>query len=87
MQPSSNGYTYFQKNSIIFAKSEMLYEESFDIPVGIVLERRENETVEDHVNEYKQWLSIKDATESNLVLQKAVERVKILYYLSKKNGT
>jgi len=87
MQSLHKGYTYFQKNGIIFAKSEMLYEESMDIPVGIVLERRENETVEEHIKEYKQWLAIKAATYTDAVLQKAVERVKILYYLSKKNGT
>jgi hypothetical protein len=42
--------------------------------------------VKDRLTEQQDWRAILDAAKSNPVLQEAVDRVKILYHLSKKNG-
>jgi hypothetical protein len=39
----------------------------------------------DHIMEDKLWGEIRRAAKTNITLQEALERVKILYYLSKEN--
>jgi len=40
----------------------------------------------DHVMESKLWGDIRRAAKTNITLQDAIERVKIIYHLSKDNG-
>jgi len=40
----------------------------------------------DEFDEFNEWREITAASENNKALQKAIERVKILYYLSKEDG-
>jgi len=42
--------------------------------------------VKARLQESKEWLNILLAAKDNPVLQEAIDRVKILYHLSKKNG-
>ena len=41
----------------------------------------------DHIMEDKMWGEIRRMAKTNPTLQEAMERVKLLYYLSKENGT
>ena len=41
----------------------------------------------DHIMEDKMWGEIRRMAKTNPTLQEAIERVKVLYYLSKENGT
>jgi hypothetical protein len=41
----------------------------------------------EHIMENKLWGDIRQAAKTNITLQDALERVKILYHLSKENGT
>ena len=40
----------------------------------------------DHIMDDKLWGEIRRAAKTNITLQEALERVKIVYYLSKENG-
>ena len=40
----------------------------------------------EHIKESKLWGEIRRAAETNTALQEAIERVKIIYHLSKDNG-
>jgi hypothetical protein len=46
----------------------------------------EEARVKERLKESKEWLNILLAAEDNPALQEAIERVKIIYHLSKKNG-
>jgi hypothetical protein len=46
----------------------------------------EEARVKARLQESKEWLNILLAAKDNPVLQEAIDRVKILYHLSKKNG-
>lgn len=74
----------FKKNKIIYARSTTDFK---DLAVGMVLEMYSDENAEDHVKEYKQWQLINHAAKTDAGLQKALERIKILYYLRDTNGT
>jgi hypothetical protein len=46
----------------------------------------EEAKVKERLKESKEWLNILLAARENPALQEAVDRVKIIYHLSKKNG-
>jgi hypothetical protein len=46
----------------------------------------EESRVKTRLQESKEWLNILNASKDNSVLQEAVDRVKIIYHLSKNNG-
>ena len=41
----------------------------------------------EHIREDKLWGEIRRAAKTNVTLQRALDRVKIIYYLSKENGS
>jgi len=47
---------------------------------------RDGRPLIDHIRDDKLWGEIRRAAETNSVLQEALERVKILYHLSKEDG-
>lgn len=46
----------------------------------------EEARVKERLRESKEWLNILLAADTNPALREAIERVKIIYHLSKKNG-
>lgn len=73
-------YIYEHVNGITYAR-EQGKTERFEI--GRTIER---ENLEQDLKESQLWGNIKRAAKTNPALQEALDRVKLLYELSKKNG-
>lgn len=78
------GATYIYENSdgIIYAR-EMNSDPSTRFEIGRTADRQKSDK---EFNERKLWKDICETAQSNAVLHDAIERVKIIYELSKDNG-
>ncbi len=73
-------YIYEHADGVTYAR-EFGSKERFEI--GRTLEKQKKDNA---LRENKFWSEVIDEAQTNPVLQKAVERVKIIYELSKKDG-
>lgn len=75
-------YIYEHADGITYAR-EVGSSPMTRVEIGRTLKRQ---TVDEELKEAKLWGNIHRAAKSNPVLQDAIERVKIIYELSKDNG-
>jgi hypothetical protein len=78
-------YSYRKINGVTYSQEEGSADEE---AVGWDYDSRTSDgrPLYDHIKESKLWGDIRRAAETNISLQEALERVKMLYYLSKDNG-
>jgi hypothetical protein len=77
-------YSYRKINGVTYAREEGSLDEE---AIGWDHDPRTSDgrPLYDHIKESKLWGDIRRAAETNTALQEAIERVKIIYYMSKKN--
>jgi len=78
-------YTYENINGIVYATDSEETERK-EIGWNYDSRTRDGRPLIDHIRDDKLWGEIRRAAETNLVLREALERVKMLYHLSKDHG-
>jgi hypothetical protein len=80
-------YVYERANGITYAR-EVGADPSTRQEIGWDYDPRTSDgrPLHDHMMDDKLWGAIRREAKTNITLQEALERVKIIYYLSKENG-
>ena len=81
LKPNAS-YIYENQNGIIYAR-EFGADPATRFEIGRTLEKQ---TLDDSLRETELWHNIRRTAKSNPALQDALDRVKIIYELSKDNG-
>jgi len=84
LKPGAN-YSYRKINGVTYSQEEGSIKEE---AVGWDYDPRTSDgrPLHEHIKDSKLWGDIRRAAETNTALQAAIERVKIVYHLSKDNG-
>jgi hypothetical protein len=68
-------------------KGETVYvRDEHSVKQVLYSESKDKKSLHDQIMESKLWGNIHQAAKTNSTLQAALERVKVIYYLSKENG-
>jgi hypothetical protein len=80
-------YVYERADGVVYAR-EFGADPSTRKEIGWDYDPRTSDgrPLRDHIMDDKLWGEIRRAAKTNITLQEALERVKIVYYLSKENG-
>lgn len=80
-------YIYERANGVVYAR-EAGADPSTRTKIGWEYDQRtpDGRPLIDHIRDSKLWGEIHRAAETNPTLQEALDRVKIIYYMSKENG-
>lgn len=86
LNPNST-YIYESSNGTVYRRESGSDPDS-RVVVGYTYDKRTHDgrPLHDHITEDKLWGEIRRAAATNPSLKEALERVKVLYYLSKENG-
>jgi hypothetical protein len=85
-------YIHERENGVVYAREHGSIQR---VPVGWDYDHKnpdfdprtpDGRPLHDHIMEDKLWGEIRRAAKTNIALQEALERVKIIYHLSKDNG-
>jgi hypothetical protein len=85
-------YTYEHRGGVVYATDadttdEVVIGWDYDTTNPSFDPRTEDgRPLHDHIMDSKLWGEIRKAAKTNITLQEAIERVKIIYHLSKDNG-